>query len=355
MVNPPSHSWKIFGAIAIAATILATPGFASEQLNQQLDILPNNRTQGQARDVADQLLRLGEQEIDDGNYPAGIAAWYQAIEIYTTLGDFQSAGLAYDYIGRAHTDLGNYTEAESVIRRRLAIARDNVDFQGQVYGFNNLGNILIQRGHLIPAEEAFNEALRIAEDIDDPAGIGLSLSNLGLVAKIQGDLEAAQTFYEAATNYRFQAGDLVGQAYSSNSLGQVYLQQGATGSAVGAFRVARAAALEAQHVPTLLTALDGLIELYFERGDLPQVREYIDERIAVSGGTTADVADRLIILVHLGRYYEAIEDPLAATRAYEDALVLAQDLRDSRRRIFLLNRLQELQFQAPARDADADA
>ena len=336
---------NVLTTTAIASLLLVLPGRASEQLEQQLDIHPNNRTQSQARDVADQLLRLGHQEIETDNYEAGIAAWYRAIDIYITLGDFASAGLAYEYIGRIYADLGRHSEAEGAIRRRLAIAQDQVDFQGQVDGFNNLGSVLIQRGHVPQAQAAFESALVIAEDIEDWAGLGLSLSNLGMVARIQGDLSAAQNYYEAATNYRLRAGDLVGQAHSSNSLGQLYQQLGEDGKALGAFLVARRAAAEADHLQTLLPALDGLIDIYSDRGDLRQVQQYLDECIAVTESSDANLAHQLGTLIQLGEYYEQIEDPLAAQDVYQQALVLAQQLEDVRKETFLRNRLQVVQFQ----------
>ncbi len=330
---------------AIASLLLIMPAAASESLNEQLQIRTNNATQGLSRDVADQLLRLGQQEVMDANYRAAIAAWYRAIEIYTLLGDFTAAGIAYDYIGNTYTDMGRYTAAEDVIRRRIGIAQDYNDFQGQVYGYNNLGNVFIQSGYLNQAQEAFEVGLAIATDIQDPAGMGLSYSNLGLVARLQGNLEAASTYYEFATNYRLQAGDWLGQAHSSNSLGQIYRQLGREGSALGAFLVARRASREADHVPTLLPALDGLIDLYRDRGDLTTAWDYLQERMAITDRPDATPAQKLGTLLQLGQYYEQVNRPVAAEAAYEQALELAEALTDPRQKTFLLNRLHALRWQ----------
>ena len=332
--------------IATATSLLVNlPGIASESLEQQLDIQPNNYTQGQSRDIADQLLRLGQQEIEENHYEAAIAAWYRAISIYIALGDFPSAGLAYDYIGNTYAELGRYPEAEDVFRRRLAIAQDETDFQGQIYGLNNLGNVLIQRGYWPQAQSAFQSALVIAQDIEDFAGIGLSFSNLGLVAKLQGNLIDAQTYYEVATEYRFRAEDWIGQAHSSNNLGQLYRQRGLSREALGAFLVARQAASEAGHIPTLLPALDGLIHVYSDRGDLAQVRQYLNERIAITGGSTSNPVQTLGTLIQLGDYYQQLGNPMAAQEAYQQALVLARQLGDIPREAFVLNQLQVVQFQ----------
>lgn len=335
--------------VAAIAVSLESIALAAEPLEQQLRIRPPQQTQAERRQEADRLLHLGHQEVEAQRYDAGIAAWYQAIELYFDLGDVASAGLAYNAIARTYLELGRYGEAEAVLRRRLAIALDEADVQGQITGFNNLGSLLLQQGQVASAQTAFQSALRIAEDIQDPGGIGLSLSNLGRVASLQGNLTDAIQYYEAATNYRLQARDPVGLAYSSHALGQLYRQIGEAGKALGAFRVARGAASEARHVPTLLAALDGLIDLYRDRGDLAQARHYLEERMAITGGNAAP-EERLGTFLQLGEYYEELGDPLAAEAAYQEALILARQLADKPREAWLLNRLQALQFEP--RDAE---
>lgn len=346
MVSFVRNSVTFVTVIVAASLLLGSASVASEQLNEQLQLRRHNDTQGQSRDVADQLLRLGQQEVEAANYQAAIAAWYRAVEIYTILGDFTSAGIAYDYIGRAYTDRGLYTEAEDVIRRRIAIAQDYGDFQGQVYGYNNLGTVFIQSGLLAQAEAAFQVAIPIAEDIEDWAGLGISFSNLGLVERLRGDLIAAEAYYESAIGYRFQADDLVGQAHSSNSLGQIYRRLNQDSAALGAFLVAYRAASDADHIPTLLPALDGLIDLYRDRGDLSQAWRYLQERIVITEQPSATPAQKLGTFIQLGQYYEQLAELEDAQIAYEQALGLAQQVKDPARRAFVLNRLQGLRLQS---------
>lgn len=324
---------------------LSPEAMASEQLERQLDIRPETGTQGQSRDVADQLLRLGSQEVEAGAYDRAIAAWYRAIEIYHALGDGVSAGIAYDYIGLTYAQLSQFNDAEDTLRRRLSVAQDHRDFLGQVHGWNNLGSILIQRGRWAPAQAAFQTALAIAEDVEDDAGIGLSLSNLGLVAQLQGQWEDARKYYEAAVGYRFRAGDLLGQANANNNLGAVYRQLGETGPALGAYLVARDAAQQVGDRNHWLRALDGLIGIYRDRndrGDVAQVRRFLNERITLTSAAEATPFQRLHTWQQLGQYYQQIGDLPAARRAYEQALGLARQLEDNRQEGILMNLLSSL-------------
>ncbi|MEB3268161.1 MAG: tetratricopeptide repeat protein [Leptolyngbya sp.] len=331
--------WLGIGAIAPPLAL------ASEQLERQLDIRPGNATQGQARDVADQLLRLGSQERLAGNYEQAIAAWYRAIDIYNALGDMTTAGIAYDYIGLTYAQLSRYGDAEDTLRRRLAVAQDNRDFLGQVRGWTNLGTVFIQRGQLTTAQEAFQTALEVAASIEDDGGIGLSLSNLGLVAQLQGHLNDARKYYEAATGYRLRAGDLVGEANSSNNLGAVYYRLGEEGSALGAYLVARDAAQRSGDLANWLRALDGLIEIYRNREEVPQVQRFVEERVALTSTADTSPFQRLLTLTRLGEYYTLAGDRAAAIQAYEQALVVARQLEENSREAVLINRLQALRQQ----------
>ena len=166
---------------------LGSPFAAANELRTQLDIRPNNRTEGLPRDAADQLMRLGGSQQAAGDYQDAINSWTQALEIYHEIGDLAALGMVYDYIGLTYGRLGRYLEAEDALRRRLAVARDNADFQGQVFGWNNLGSIFIQRGNVGLAQTAFTEALTIARSLNSYQGIGLSLSNLALAAVTRGN------------------------------------------------------------------------------------------------------------------------------------------------------------------------
>lgn len=348
MLLRPLRLLLLVGCLSVGSLAASEIGEAAEDLERQLDIRPNNGTQGEARDVADQLLRLGSRERDRGNFEAAIAAWYRAIDIYHALGDMPSAGIAYDYIGLTYAELGRYTEAEGTLRRRLAIAQDSEDYRGQVFGWNNLGSVFIQRGQLSTARDAFQNALTVAEDVRDNAGIGLSLSNLGLVAQIRGHLQDARKYYETAADYRFRAGDRSGEANTSNNLGQVYRELGLDDRAIGAFRVARDAAQQADATASLLRALDGLIDIYSDRGDLRQVQRFLDERLAVTENAAASPAQRLGALIQLAEYYEQTDALRQAIETYGQALAIAQAIDDTSREAMLLNRLQGLRRQLGA-------
>jgi hypothetical protein len=84
-------------ALNASVLLLSTAAFGQvfpgniqrSNLEQQLDIPLNNGIQGEDRDQADFLLRLGGQALGHGNYEKAIANWWQALDLYQRVGDLQ--------------------------------------------------------------------------------------------------------------------------------------------------------------------------------------------------------------------------------------------------------------------------
>lgn len=325
--------------------LVATPALAqTPSLDEQLRQPVSSSELSQSRDVADQLLRLGRQLAAGGQYESAIRAWEQAIELYYDIGDRIGMGTAYENMAQAYSLLGFYDEAETAVRRQLAIARDNANFQDQIYAWNTLGTLRLQRGLLDSALQAYGEGLSVAQSVEDFEGMGLSLSNLGLVASIQGDYAAAIDYYQTAGNLRARVGDQLGQANTNNNLGDAYRANGEDSRALGAYRLALRLSRELagpSSVTAQLQALDGLIAVYSQRGDWPQMRNYLDDRIALIQGSN-DPWQQLLTQRYLGIYYTAVGQLPEAQTAYQQALGLARALEQKQLEGELSNRLRSV-------------
>lgn len=310
-------------------------------LEQQLDLRGYGAARSQALALAEDLVEAGDQALREGREEDAIAAWQQALEIYSSVGDRVGVETTTEALIKVLIAEGRFEEAEGVVQKQLTLAREQRDVTGLIYGLNNLGTVHLQQGEFSQAQNAFVEALELAQNRRNSAGIGLSLSNLGSVARLQGNLGLAREYYEEATAFRLQAGDDVGLAHTSNLLGKLYRELGDDRKAIGAFGVARRTALEVNHVPTLLAALDGLVAIYADRDDVEQVRTYIGERTVLTAAD-APPEQQLGLYVGLGRYYEQLEDYGRAQLAYQEALAIADALNDTASRTYILNRLQGL-------------
>lgn len=315
--------------LLLAATLIALGGIAAPghgaNLNQQLDIQPHNATQGQARDVADRWLQLGNQQAAEGQLAQAAQSWTEAVAIYAALGDTQAQAQVYSSLGNAFVALGQYPQAERAFQLRVGTARVNNDALGVVFGLNNLGSLHLTQGQLNEGQARFEEALAVAQPTGDSRAIGISLSNLGWVAIQRGDWRRALELLEPAANHRLLAGDIVGEAHTSNHLGEVYLALGRESNAIGAYRVGLRLGTEAEDVAVQLRAIDGLMTIYFDR-DLPTTKTLLDRRIALTLNTPDPDRQTVLTLRWLGDYYATTGDMENAREAYLRGLALARSL-----------------------------
>jgi tetratricopeptide (TPR) repeat protein len=329
-------------ALTLIPLMLAAPGAIANEIDDQLEILPNNANAGASRDVADQWMQLGNDYASTAQYDRAIRAWQEAAAIYQVLGDQVAEGLAYSRLGATFGMLGRYPEAEQALIIRIGLASDNGNIPGQVIGLNNLGTLYLNQNRLEDATAKFEAALQLAESIGHDQGMGISLSNLGLVAVQNGEMEIAAERLEAATNYRFLAGDYLGEAHSSNNLGDVYVALGRDSNAIGAYRVALRAGKDANDRGLQLRALDGLMGIYLERQEWDTVEDYLGQRIALTLNTEPADLQTAITFRWMGDYYLALGDIEAAADAYQQSLVIARSLENKPLEAELTNRLLSL-------------
>lgn len=329
----------LLGGGLMAMALAIVPGaYAQGSLDEQLRQPVDREAINQQRDVADQLLRLGERQATTGDYESAIKAWNRAVGLYYDIGDSASMERAYGNIGRAHAQLGDYGGAETAVRRQLAIARDNQNFSTQVFAWNTLGTLRLQQGAIESATQSYEEALNIAYSINNNEGIGLSLSNLGFLAAAQGDYAAAIDYYEVAGNYRVLSANIAGRANTTTNLGDAYVANGQPDRAIGAYRLGLRYGRESANVTAQLQAIDGLINVYTARNDWSLVRQYLDERIALTFNTD-NAWGRLVTFKRLGEFYEATGERVLAKEQYERAYDLARFLGQTNLEAELFNRL----------------
>lgn len=318
-------------------------GAGAVEVNRQLDIPLNNGTQGEARDEADMLLRLGGQAQDQGHLDKAIAYWLQALKIYQQIGDDAAIGRTYDYLGLTYASLGRYKQAEDLLRRRLAVARDRQDFQGQIYGLNNLGTVLLQGGHAQAAQEIFSEARAVARSVSNLPGEGLSLSNLGLAAAGFGDYNQAIKRYEAALSLRQRIPDPLGEANTLNNLGDAYRAVKDYRQAQAVYREALELAQESRDRSSVFRAYDGLVASYTALGLYDVALKAINQRLALAQQVQSRNQE-LIALRLYARLYRDTGNYLESRRFYHQAISLARALGEEQTEAFLRNELAQILY-----------
>jgi tetratricopeptide (TPR) repeat protein len=333
---------KFFKFCVLLFTLLignqaATAADLTEQMRRPL----NNSYAQEFRDEADQLLRIGGKQQQQGSLSKAIESWSQALLIYQNIGDVKAKGMTYDFLGMAYAQQGRFREAEDAWRKRLAIARDNQDFQGQIFGLNNIGTLLLQKGESRAAAQTYAEALSIARSIDHTAGLGLSLSNLGLVATRLGNSNQAIKLLEQALTYRRQTGDGIGEANTLNNLGDAYSLAENHQDTISSYGLALRIAVANLDHPNQLRAIDGLItdhtttKHYNRAADLLQQRLFIAQELK-------SPEQEMISWESFGEFSEQQGNYPAARDYYQKAIALARTLQDNKQELILIDKLTKI-------------
>jgi tetratricopeptide (TPR) repeat protein len=326
-----------FAETAIAPSVLAQ----TLPIEQQLNIRRHEAERHRDRQAAEQWLEVADRELARGRVDEAIVAWQAALDLYSTLSDQAAMQRLMELLTKTLLIENRFADAERVIQQQLTLARAEDNRVMEMNALNNLGMVYLQNGQLERGTAAINAALEIAETQPDPAARGLTYSNLALAARLGGDLERARDYYWLAILYREQSGDRIGLANSHNSLGAIYRELDNETLALSTYLTAREAALAENHLPTLLTALDGLIGIYADREEMETLETYIAERVATTP-PLAPPEQQLGLYVGLGRYYALRQAYPQAQAAYDEALILAETIGAATKRAFVLNQLQDL-------------
>jgi tetratricopeptide (TPR) repeat protein len=124
---------------------------------------------------------------------AAVAEYQQALALYHSVGDQQSATLVLNNLAVIERERGDLKGAESRYLGVMEIVKGYGDQWGEAIVLNNLGDLaLAQEGGLDRAETFFLKAKALREAIGDQNGLTYTLMGLASVAQARGDLDRAE-------------------------------------------------------------------------------------------------------------------------------------------------------------------
>ena len=133
------------------------------------------------------------------DYPAAIAAYQEAVELWRTLTPaHQGVAVDLNWLANAEKDSGDYAAAERDYREALRIAK-KMKYQEEVaYITGNLAGLSLNRKDWPQAETLAREALNVAEEVGRIEEIGRECWRLAKALTKQGQPQAALPFARRA-------------------------------------------------------------------------------------------------------------------------------------------------------------
>jgi CHAT domain-containing protein/lipopolysaccharide biosynthesis regulator YciM len=284
---------------------------------QALESFQASLTMSEAQDdkagIARALAGFGQIHFEQGDYAQALERFQQSLAIREALRDDAGIGAMLNSIGRVHYQQGDYTRALELHQKSLAISESRGDKAGIAIALNNIGVVYRIRGDYARALERYQKSLTMSENSGRKSGIAVALHNIGNLYRLQGDYAQSFESFQKSLALREEIGDKAGIASVLSHLGLFYRLQGDYAQALERFQRSLALSEALGNKAGIARALISIGRVYNSQGNHSQAIEYYQRSLALreSIGNKAEVADTLNnlgeVYVAQGRYSEALD------------------------------------------------
>ena len=184
------------------------------------------RTTGARHGVATLLGRLAVAYRERADHDRAEAAFREALEIWTELGDDEGQAWVAGRYAQACREQGRYDEAVELCQRAIAACRRGGDRQEEGIVHNNLSGIHRDAGRLDAALTHSEEAIAVFEEIGYQRGLSWARNNAANVHRDAGRFATATELYERVLAERRELGDEYGYALTLRDLGHALCASG---------------------------------------------------------------------------------------------------------------------------------
>jgi CHAT domain-containing protein len=280
-MKTPNVIFSKFASRCLSICLLTTIDY-SLILNSSIAILPaiaqaNNSNRQAAEKLNQEGLNLAEQ----GNFPAALVKYQQALAAYKAIGDRLNEGTVLGNICLVNYYQGQPDLALDVCQQSLKIAQEIRDREGISLNFNTIALIYQGTGKYPQAIDYFQQALAIVRQLKDRSREATILYNLGFVYNSQAKYPQALELYEQALKLSQVVGDRSQQGLVLSAMGLVYQIQGDYTRSLGLFQQAQKIAIETKDRAGLGAALGNIGQTYVYLADYPQAIKYFGQSIEI--------------------------------------------------------------------------
>jgi CHAT domain-containing protein/Tfp pilus assembly protein PilF len=357
--------WKIWSDVAAEETF-ATALITAES-REERDALWAAEKELMTAELWRALTRHGARQHSLSNYPQALMINQLSLSVAERIADKEGMGQAMNDLGVVHYSQGNYTRALAYLRKSLMLRNEVGDKLKIAISLTNLGTVYGSRGNYSLAAEHYRKALEQFEAVGHTVGIGVALNNLGNTYEAQGNYSLANNNYERALKHFEALGDSARAAASLNNLGIVYQKQGNSAAALDYMQKGLkikeglndkfSIALSLQNIGDLLRSegkydlalsylqksraqfeaigenargyalcLGAIAIVYHLKGDYTKALEFAERATTIA----SQIEGRDVIWetrTTAGRAYRALNQPVQARKAFEEAIATIEGLR----------------------------
>lgn len=240
------------------------------------------------------LIQIGQQQYQAGQYVKAIATWQQALDIYTKQGDRLNQSVTLDNLALAYQQLGNWKEANQAIAKSLEILQSSPkELSLLAHTLNIQGNIQLAQGNAQEALTTWKKATEIYEQLGDKDSTIRSKINqsqalraLGLYPQARENIKQIQADLENLPDTALKASSLL-------NLGESLRLSGDFQGAEDQLNKSLALAKKLDNTPIIADALLGLGNTAYNLKDLSKAIAYYQQLANLNISATPKIQAQL--------------------------------------------------------------
>ncbi|MEL7313795.1 MAG: CHAT domain-containing protein, partial [Cyanobacteria bacterium J06559_3] len=285
-------------------------------------------------DAAADLYRLGEQQIDSGEFLAALQTFDAVLNVYQQEGDRLRASDALDRIGNAYDGLGQYANALDAYAQAANVRQTAGDLQGEGETLTNLGITYTRLGQTDKAIISIESAWDIYQQLTPPDRSyqrpepreGIILSSLALAYSRSGDHPQALQFAKLSLASYRRGNDPAGEAIALTHIGETYLNLGNLDKAQLYLDKALEVTQASEDVPGMARSLQALGNLAVSLENPSLAVAHYQQALDLYEASS-DVAGQGETLNAMGKLWLSIEELAEAKTALQEAIACWEALR----------------------------
>ncbi|MGB6301495.1 MAG: tetratricopeptide repeat protein [Rivularia sp. (in: cyanobacteria)] len=306
------------------SSVTNNPSVAKSVVSQKVKIAQVEGKK-QRRDEALRLYKLGEQQLNRGEYREALNNFQQALVIFREIGERKSEGVILNNIGEVYRSLGEYPKALDYYQQSLAIDKQVDDKAGEGITLNNIGLVYRNLGEYAKALDYYQKSLAIHKQVGNKAEEGSTLNNIGAVYRSLGEYPKALDYLQQSLAIFKQIGDKAGVGNTISNIGLVYYDLGEYPKALDYYQQALAIKKQVGDKSGEGTILNNIGLVYDDLGDYAKALNYYQKSLAIKK-QVGDKSGEGSTLNNIGAVYRNLGEYTKALDYYQKSLAIIKQV-----------------------------
>lgn len=174
---------------------------------------------------ADNLFKVGENAMSNGDYARAILHFEKSLSVYQTLNQLDDIAKSLNGIATVFYYQGNYTKALEFFGKTKDVYQKTKNEKGMATALNNAGAVYYYLGNKLKALELYKQSIAVQKRLENKKIIAAATQNIGGIYVSINDFTNGMAYYQRSYAIQKELKDSVSLAQTLNGIGEIYMKQ----------------------------------------------------------------------------------------------------------------------------------